>query len=299
MAETITRQALREEVSTELQLRVLGTGTGYSDGPPVVLTVADLSDRFSEALSPIAAYLTPDSGTTVRRIIDFVAVTGVCRLNRAASSSFNAALECYFILMPSDWDEILNLALRRLFFRDNVAWTGSTNPKLNASVSLYALPSGHDWLQTTQQVERVFFRKATTTNGDPWTEDQDVPQYSLVQDANSISLLAPSIPSDITDLSLIIEAKHAYEELATDGATPTCPSPLAKASVKVEALRRIWALMGEEKAKSMFGAEMKNAESELLDAKKQWVKQVVPVPVSLDRVFRGPETAAPTGGFRW
>lgn len=303
---TITRRLLREQVSGDLKLRFIGTASAFDAGPPTLVTIEEAADFRSQALAPIASFVSAlaDIGTTTARITLFDADTGICTLNRDPTTSpiAAAAIEVYSILTPEDWSDLIRRAINSLWFTDRIVLNGTSIPPLSAGISLYQLDDAAvlDWLKVDTQVIKLMWRSQVTGSGsDLWTEEEPVAQYSLSTDGNIVSVLVPSIPQSVTNIELIIEARHYYEDLDDDTDMTTCPVQLARAVVKVYALRKVWALMGEDSAKDMFGQEMQAAERELLDAKRVWVRQVTASPVHLDRVFRGPETAIPASGFRW
>lgn len=282
MAETTTRQALREAASSDLKLRFRGTATG-SSGTEV--TVVDFSDLWSEAMAPLAAYLNPESNDDFRRIDNFDPSTGLITLNRASVA--DGLVDLHLILTPVDWNEAINTALGSLYFVDRTEETPLSG------ISLYVL--GAAWIQTRKQIERVMFE--WEEGSEPWTNQEDAPSYRILEDANAISLMFGVIPQNLTNLKIVVEARHYFEELATDAATTTCPEQLAKAAVTVEALRRIWHILGEKEAKAQFGLEMRVAEERLVDKKKQHVSQSQVSPLHVDRRQDGPDMAVHS--YRW
>lgn len=285
MAQTTTRQVAIEDVSADLKLRYRGTGSAAAG---TAITVIEFADIFDDARAPIAAYLcnvgTPD---TFRKVVDINTATGVCTVSRSGLA--NAAVDLYLILTPPDWRECVTKALRRLYFTERFAIA------VVSGSSIYAMPVGKEWLQTEQQLKAVLFEWTDASSGRK--DYQEVPAYEVIEDSNAISLYVPSLPVDITGLQFIIEGKHFYEALATEAATTTCPAQLFKAQLKWEALKKIWHLMGEEEAVKEFAQEMKDAEAELLDAKRQHIKQIEAQPFHVSRVPTGPELAVPK--YRW
>lgn len=255
------------------------------------MTVVELSDLFSQGLAPLAAYISPITAgnSDWRRIIPpFDETTGVLTLNRAVPGSIvnGQPVDIYLILPRPDWRTVVNNALAALYFTEHVSIT------IVESQSLYAMPTGAEWIQTEQQIQRVVFK--WTVNGS--IEKQDAPVFDVIEDVNAISLNFPVLPTDV-DAEIEIEARHFCEPLATDASTTTCPARLIKAQARVEGLRRIWNMIGDAHAKDLFGAEMRQAEAELLDAKKQQVRQVSQRPLHMDRAQPGPEMAMRS--YRW
>ena len=283
MAETTSKATLIEAVSDDLSLRYRGTISGAS-GTDV--TLVELSDIFTEALAPLAAYVCNVADPTLyRRIVDFDDLTGACVVNRAGLS--DSAADVYLILTPTKWREACNQALRALYFTDRVtvAFVDGEN--------LYDLQAAAPWIHIREQIEAIRFR---WVSGGITREDA-APAYELIQDANAVSILFHWTPANVEDLEIIVEGRHFYEALATEAATTTCPAQLAKARLKVEALRKCYSVMGEQEAKLFFKDEMTRAESELVDVKKQLVPQSQSAPVHAFRQQPGPEFALPNP--RW
>ena len=279
---TITKLAIIEAVSQDLKLRWRGTATAAAG---TTMTVPEIADIFSEALAPLAAYIAPVGNTGHRRIADFDASTGIVTTNRAHGFT-PTAMDVWLILTPLDWREIVDDALAALYFTDRV----SINPAVGQS--LY--PTGADWLQRRQQVEGLYYHIVTGNVID----EKPVPSYSLIQDADSVSININVIPTDVSGLTFVVEARHFYEPLASDTDTTTCPAPLVKAQTKLEAMRRVWTVMGEREAKMLFESELRETERELLDKKKQFISQTQTSPLHVERPQPGPETAM-TGNYRW
>lgn len=287
MAETTTRLILREQCANELGLRFTGTATVAATDS---ITLPEIGDRFSEAMAPLAAFISEDSDPEdFRRITGYAAGTGVLTTSR--DHGFDpGAMSIYTILTPVEANQQLNLGLRGLYFEDRFSVTPVSGQ------SLYSL-SGAPWIQTREQVLGLRFQ---TASGTPvWTREEDVPAWDAFIDGNAVSILIPSMPASISDLAIIVVARHFYEELATDEATTTCPRQLAKAAIKVKMLTRIWDLVGEQEAMVLFGAEKRDAEGELVKQMKMHVPQVEQHPVHFDRNVLGAELAVPAGSHKW
>ncbi len=291
MAETTTRQILREQCANELGLRFTGLGDTLGSDISIEIIVPEIGDRFSEAMAPLASFISKDTDPeTFRRIIGYDDATGRVDVNRTLGLLEDDPVSIYNILTPVEWNQQIGIGLRDLYFTDRFSVTPVSGQ------SLYSL-SGAPWIQSGQQVLELIFQ---TASGTPvWTREVDVPAWDTVIDANAISILIPSMPAAISDLTIIVVARHFYEELATDAATTTCPRQLAKAAVKVAALRRIWDLVGEQEAMILFGAEMRDAEGQLVKQKKLHVPQVEQHPIHFDRNVLGAELAVPAGSHRW
>jgi len=281
VAETITRQKTREESSSDLKLRFRGLGTGSSE---IHITVVEFSDLFSEAMAPLASYLAPSASVDFRRVVQFNADTGQIELNRASVA--NGAVDLYLILTPVDWNECTDRALATVYYVDRAEVV------YVAGQSLYSL-AAETWLQKEQQIENVLFNWLSSG----WTSEKDAPSYDIIEEANGLSILFGALPESTTGLKMIVEARRFYAALALDSDATKCPGALIKAATKVEALRRVWSIMGEKDAKAMFEREMRQSEDELLDQKKRFVQQIRPHPLHADRQQAGPEL--PMAHYRW
>jgi len=284
-----TKLTLIEEVSQDLKIRFRGTASALTVTPPGV-TVVELSDMFSDALAPMAAYISKAGGVTFRRIADFVSGGGVLSLNRNPTGVFanSDLVDTWLILTPADWREIVDDAVQSLYKVERI-----TVPPVSGQ-SEYDLTALASWLLARKQVHRVLWRWSNAG----WTEEEDAPSFKIIENLNAIKLLLlGDLPADLTSLSIIVEARHFYDKLATDATAITCPEQLARAQVRVEALNRIWTTMGEKAAKDLFASERDQAERLLLNKKKQLVDQAQPVPIHVERSTRGPDL--PMQGYRW
>jgi hypothetical protein len=288
MSETITRQLIREESSAQIKVRFRGTGSGSAGAN---ITVVEFSDIFTESLAPLAAYLSPAGDpTNFRRITGFTDTTGAIVLNRASVA--NGPVDAHFILTGQDWIDCINQSLRSLYFTDRV-----TIAPVDGQ-SLYPLQADAPWLHSEHQIEKLKFR--WTPAGSPaWISEQDAVVLDIIEDGNTLDLLFGAMP-DATDatLSIFIEGRHYYEDLATEAATTTCPEQLIKAQTTVFALRKIWSIMGEREAKAMFQQELADAEGLLVDEKKRHIDQVEARPFRVDKAQSGPDMAMPAN-YRW
>lgn len=290
MAETITRQRIREEASAQLKLRFRGIASGVAG---VNLIVVEFSDLFTESMAPLAAYISqvakPES---FRRILTFVDGTGAIVVNRdTAGAITDGVVDLHLIISGEDWVDALNHALRTLYFTDRVTITPVDGQ------SLYPLAVVAPWIHSENMIERIKYRW-TPTGTPTWINEADAVVLDVIEDANTVDLLFGAMPENATDLTIVVEGRHFYEALGSEVSTTTCPEQLINAATRVHALRKVWSIMGADEAKAMFGREMKEAEDEFLDAKKQHIKQVEQRPFRVDKAQLGPEMAM-TGEFRW
>lgn len=287
MSETITRQLIREEASADLKLRFRGTGSGSAGA---AITVVEFSDLFTESLAPLAAYLSPAGAPeSFRRIVSFADATGLLALNRASVA--DGPVDAHFILSGQDWIDCINSALRTLYYTDRVSITPVDGQ------SLYPLQTDAAWLHSEHQIEKVKYRW-TPTGSPTWIHEQDAAVLDIIEDGNTVDLLFGAMPAFSSDLSIFIEGRHYYEDLATEATTTTCPEQLIKAATKLAALRKVWSIIGEDEAKAMFQKEMAEAEGELIDEKKRHIKQVEQRTFRKDKAQDGPQMAMESN-YRW
>lgn len=293
MAQTTTRATIRQRASAELRLRYQGKITQVDT---VALTIPAIGDRFSLATAPLAAYTWPHESTpnfdNFRRIVDFNPTTGIVTVNRAHTGSIND-LDCsvFLILTPSDWNECIDAGIQALYVVEQIEITPVEGQ------SLYSLPTGKEWVQSRQQIQRLWF-KFTPTNSPEY--HRDVPVYKLLPSANTMQILIELMPDeDVSQYKIVVEARHHYQALSTDAATTTCPQDLAVCATKLEALRRIWSILGEREAKTLFGADMAATERQYVDLSRDYVEQVVHTPIHTEKAPPGPEMAVTQNFGRW
>lgn len=291
MALATTRKQLREDVSALLRLRRQGTVAAVSAASPHYVDVPSLGQALPQSLAPIAAYLVKGDYSDLRRITDYDAVLG--RVFFAGSTNpftLGEVVHVYFILQPDEWNLLINTALAKLF---TTTLHTIAPPTLSDNKSDYSLPA---WVSSREQVQRVVVRRAPT--GQPIREAEH-PAWSVIVGDNQATLLLHAPIAVDASTSLVVHLRKPYDKLASDAATTTCPEPLARAAVKVEALRMLWHLMGEEEAKRMFGSELQLAMSELAEAKARHMPKMLPQPLTSPQAFAGPELPYPPLAWRW
>jgi hypothetical protein len=291
VAETITRKQLREDVSALLRLRWRGTVSAVSAAAPHYVDVPDLGFLIPQSAAPIANYLAKDDLSAVRRVTDYDA--SLARVYFAGSTqpfAVNDVVHVYLILTPADWNLAIDQALRNLFV---TVFYSIAPPTLSETKTDYTLPT---WVSSREQVQKVVIRTAPT--GQPVVE-REHPAWSVNVDGNAATLLLHTPLKVDANTSLVVHLRKPYDKLASDAATTTCPEPLARAAVKVEALRMVWHLMGEEEAKRLFGSELQIAMAELAEAKARFMPKLLPQPLVSPQRFLGPEFAFPPTWGRW
>lgn len=256
---------------------------------PTRAIVPAVGDIFSAARAPLAHYIWKHGSSDfsdVRRIIRYDELTGEIEVNRDITLVANDVVSVYQVLTPEDWNNAIRDGLAGEYFIDRYSVT------LVSAQTEYTLPT---WIQVPMQVEDVRMRYVSTAD----VVEESAPGYSLVNATNAVTLNLHHIPADLTGKTAIVVARRYYAELASDAATTTCPTPLAMATTKVEALRLAWRLLGDEQAKKLFGQEMSDALSDLQKARSRWVPRVSRSSLSLDSRFQGPDFAVKIGEWPW
>ena len=290
----ITKQAIREEVSLGLRLRVRGSVTSYSAGPPTTLVLQAVGDLMPQSAAPIASYaIKKGVPGDFPRVTNYVADTATLTLSRDPGWSDGDAVDIYSILTPADWDEAIERARARLYRLVRIQVNLADNQPE------YSLAGLAPWLIAREQIEEVRIRKTDGTADDLLLYEEAYPAWELELDDNIAKLRLHALPSDTADVVVIIVARRFYEKMDTDQSTFGGSDFLIKSATKVEALRTIWALMGEKEAKDMFANEFAEALNDLADAKRHFLPQVSPRAIQVATPFTGPELAVRPGQWRW
>ncbi len=290
----ITKQTIRDEVSQGLRLRVRGTVASYVAGPPTTLVVQAVGDLMPQSASPISSYaIKKGVPGDFPRVIDYTASTATLTLSRDPAWANGDTVDIYSILTPTDWDEAIELARARLYRLVRI------QVNLVDGQQEYTLAGLAPWLIAREQIEEVRIRKTDGSADDFLLYEEAYPAWELELDDNVAKLRLHALPSDTADVVVIIVARRFYEKMATDQDTFTGSDFLIKSATKVEALRTIWALMGEKDAKDMFANEFAEALNDLADAKRHFLPQVSPRAIQVATPFTGPELAVRPNQWRW
>lgn len=290
----ITKGAIREEVSLGLRLRVRGVVASYVAGPPTTLVVQAVGDLMPQSAAPISSYaIKKGVPGDFPRVTDYTASTAQLTLSRDPGWADNDIVDIYSILTPVDWDEAIELARARLYRLVRVQVNLADNQPE------YSLAGLAPWLISKEQVEEVLIRKTDGSADDFLLYEESYPAWELELDDNIAKLRLHALPEDTDDVVIIIVARRFYEKMETDQSTFTGSDFLIKSATKVEALRTIWALMGEKEAKDMFANEFAEALNDLADAKRHFLPQVTPRAIRMPTPFTGPELAVRPNQWRW
>jgi len=204
-----------------------------------------------------------------RPIVNHDPTTGVITVNRAFSPvpANGDPLVLLGILDPPAWDDCLNEALTQTPRRDRF-----TTPLL-ANTWEYALPS---WVQIEEQVEAVKLRYAPAGS-----RPQEISAMHLKQeDENAVSIQLRTLPADVVDVSLLVDARRYYTALQADTATTTMPLRHLRAVGAEVAANRILHELGAS-GKEVFGVSMAIIRDKANNARKALLGQSAELDYSL------------------
>lgn len=289
---TIAKQALREEVSRGIRLRVRGVISGKVVGPPVTIDLAAVGAILPQSNSPISSYVHKPGDADFVRIKTYVADDARLTLNAdtAGVLANDDVVDVYSVLTPDDWNGAIDAGLVREGRRMQTTVT------LTSGQPEYGLTALAAALVSKEQVEEVTLRHTDGTNV---LYEEPYPAYILRENDGVVTLQLHTVPGVLTNMTVEVYWKQFYTALATDAATTTCPDELAKAAVRVQALNVAWTIMGEEAAKDMFASELGKAIADLGDIRMQLRPRVKAVPIRHATPYSGPDLAVMPGGWRW
>lgn len=281
--ETTTRKVIREAVAGELGLLhedvVASVPSGVGNDQLELTKLADLTPDPERIRDSFIFHPNGTNYTNWRRILKFnfpasqkVSVTRAFDPVPVA----NEPVQVYFMLDIDEWNRCIDEALKDLFFVDRTAITWVNSPETRE----YALPS---WIQYQGQV--LYVRNRYTATGKE--TEEGLGSYSLIEDANAVTLKLPHAAPDTNTYQGVVAANHPYSALANDASTTTCPYPLLKANVKVHVLHKIFTKFGQT-VKKNYGQAIMIAEKDLADAKAKWMPPLVARDYILEDEWDGP-----------
>lgn len=232
MAQSVTRQAIREEAADFLGLLVRGVCSGFSTVDKTVI-IDQLVRKVPNTEWLLHAFVTFD-GVNFARITQQPTSTGLVTLSHnLLGLQIGNPLRIYLLLDVEEWNLLIDRTMTSELYR---RVTYST--PIVAGTNEYALPAE---IQTRADVIDVHFRDAST--GMVWQSEAGIVRYR--EDGNAVTLLLGDLPAAIANLDLYIEYKKRYAALADDAATTTCPYDLAWSTVATNAVGRLQAKFGE------------------------------------------------------
>ena len=283
------RQTLRESVADDLGIRATATIGGTPTSTHVsVPGLRNFFEREEPVVGAFAQIRNKASGW--RKVDSWDAVTDLLTVETAWSVTpvSGDTLEIYQHLTPDEINAAIDTAHSLLYFEDRISTA------LVADQNLYSFASS-TWLKRKGQVISVLLR------GTYAGKIQEIPPggYDLIEEDDAVSLWLHQVPTDVTDISLVVVARHYYEPFASDAATTTCPWQLLKAQVAVEVIQRIWSVIGSEKAKQLFGMELALTEKRLNELKQRWLPKLDARDVVPAEPRVGPEFAIYPSEWEW
>lgn len=201
------------------------------------------------------------------------------------------ACDVYFILTPKEMNDSIDVALSKLWFRDRASVS------LDATHNRYSL-STLTWITDPSQLMELKYRSVDSADSNKDVREHPVINRLIEVDADVLAVTLYDIPSVATSYTLEVVGRHYYEALSTDSSTTTCPLPLARAAIKYELLKKIFNKLGQA-AKQNFGMEMVLAEQEIEKVRSTYRQAIVPVELTVEEPFYGPEVPVRDAEFDW
>ena len=292
MADSTSLQEIVEAVSRDLRLRMRGTASSV-DTTGNTLIIGEIASITPQSQSPVSSFLSKVDGSSVRRITNYLATTGVITYYQdpgvGADDPFANGdfLDVYSLLLPDDYKRAANRALANLFVihRELITPIDGQNE--------YPLPA---WVSLREQLQDILIRY---NQGDNFVRESSFGGYTVNVSDGETMLLLHTIPSGLSGMSYVAVLRRYYDplELMTD--RTACPRQLIMAGTKYEALQAIWNMLGEEPARKMFGSEYQDALAHYTEKKLRFLPRATSVPLTLPQQFIGPEFAFRNNDGRW
>jgi len=180
----------------------------------------------------------------------------------------NFLYDIYFILNAHEINKSLDLALSKLWFKDEFSVT------LTTTENQYDLTASASWLTDPGQIIGLDYR--VIDDAGLITRDTPCVNRKIISDQDTIEVILYDRPSDNDNTTLRVTARRWYELVGNEDATITCPLPLARAASKVEVLTKVFNKLGKS-AKENFGMELVLADKELEKMKARYKQSIQPV----------------------
>lgn len=274
MAETTTLKVLREAVADQLGL-LINTAIDSAASNPV-FSILGLVDKSPDAERMRDSYLY-QTAVGCRRIVSVASNLQSVTISR--STAFTAAAaQIYFMLDTDEMNAAINEGLKELYFEDTESLT------LVADTYTYTLPT---WISQRGQILAVRWRDISLLTTIPTEEAVD--SYSVLSDANALSIFINGALRSVTTYDLRVTARHNYSALATDAATTTCPYNLIFSVAMVKVLHKILNKYGKS-ILTLFGPKMQIAEGEMAKAKMDYLPKLTALEYVNEERWQGPDT---------
>ncbi len=229
-----TRKAIRQEAAARFDGRYFTlAATGGTTSTVIDTTRQDSGGSTSEF---VGGWLLPTSGNgagLTKAIASWAPTTGTWTQAGTVWPGVIAAadeVELHMLLDPRDWNVCIDRGLRRC-----------TKLRLDQLTLVsqqlqYALTS-QTTLESPKHVTRVLLRRGATANQYTW-EELAPPRWWVQDDDDALTLNLRSAIEPQSNLAMFIEYIGAYDALATDATTTTCPLDWAVAAAMMVAFER-------------------------------------------------------------
>ncbi len=264
MAELSARSLLRRKITGDLGLLIEAPYTRVDADTATVDKLADIAPNPEIMRDAFFYVLSGTDAGTWSRVTQFLyPASNNIDLAVGILGDVTADLlsEIYFMLDVDNWNRVINEALTELW-----RWDRQSIP-LIANTNEYALAS---WIQTKGQIAEVLFRD---TNPTPAVEGP-APTWTIQEDDNVLTLKILSLPVQVTNINVIVKARHYYDELVTDAATTTCPLQLITQAGVLKGAEKIFKTRGKA-MRDLFGQTLIVAQKKLDEQKQEHMPKLI------------------------
>ncbi len=264
MAELSARSLLRRKITGDLGLLIEAPYTRVDADTATVDKLADIAPNPEIMRDAFFYVLSGGDAETWSRITAFnypAANTIDLAVGILVDATADLLSEMYFMLNVDDWNRVVNEALTELW-----RWDRQSIP-LIANTNEYALAS---WIQTGGQVGEILFRD---TNPTPAIEGP-APTWTIQEDDNVLTLKIFQLPALVTNVNVIVKARHYYDELVTDAATTTCPLQLITQAGVLKGAEKIFKTRGKA-MRDLFGQTLIVAQKKLDEQKQEHMPKII------------------------
>jgi len=282
-----TFKEIREACAKSLGLYLEVTTNTNTVNAHTILTCPDLEDKVVDNEYLRSAYVWR-SESEWRRVESTDVPNATITVTRgfATQVAANSVMKVYRLLSPDEWKTAADDGLRDKFFKDRI-----TVPLVDGQREY--TPNAA-WLKTEGQIVRMLFRDVNDGSTKPVESAVAAVRVSEVD--HVVKVILPTQPN-ITNVSLIIEARHYFDAATNDNTTYSLPNKLSEAAVKREALRQIFHKLGPA-AKKVFGQQMVLTEQDLAAAEARWLDTTVRRDLFDEDVPLGGDPGA-SAGWSW
>lgn len=249
---------------------ITGTGNANYDGKEFTVFTTPTANNFTITSGLGSVVAGSVNITNQFRVVSSSGVpsAGTVTLTRAfqgdptfAALPVGTPFDMYLILTPDEWLDAAGTAISDSFYKDKAEIT------LVAGQTEYNVTSVASWLMTEGQVLRARYRDATVAAA---PVEADVPAIYFDEDDFALTARLPTLPSNVANVTLRIDARHYYPKFTTWSDTTTLPEALAVQKTVDVALKKIFQKLGPA-AKRVYGMAMVVAERDLAESEGRWL----------------------------